>query len=120
MWIAVLLLGALGFAHANISLAACAMERGSISEVQAAEPSDSCDCGTAMTEFGPLYANLCLAHCTADLQLSGAATAIANGVANAPLLFLQRTTQRATSPRRADAPPTAGVPKRIRLHSFLV
>ncbi len=120
MWIAALLLGALGFAHASVSLAACSMERGSISQVLAAEPSDSCNCGTSMTEFGPLYTNRCLAHCTSDLQLSGVVTIIANGVAFAPTLSVPRALQRSAWPRGAAAPPGAGVPKRIQLHSFLV
>ena len=120
IWTAALMLGALGFAHASISVAACSMERGSISEVLAAKTTDPCDCGTAMTEFGPLYTNRCLAHCTSDLQLSGVATVIANGVSSAPTLLLPRATLKVAWPRRADVPPGASVPKRIQLHSFLV
>ena len=120
IWTAALMLGALGFAHASVSIAACSMERGSISEVLAAETPDPCDCGTAMTEFGPLYTNRCLAHCTSDLQLSGGAAVIAHGVSNAPGFLLLRATQRADWPRRADVAPGASVPKRIQLHSFLV
>jgi len=119
-WIAALLLGALGFAQASVSLAACSMERGSISEVLAAEPADACDCGTAVTEFGPRYANRCLAHCTSDLQLSSVTAVITSGLSNAPMLFLPRATQRAAWRRWAEAAPAASVPKRIQLHSFLV
>ena len=120
MWVAALVLGALGFAHASVSLAACSMERGSMSEVLAVESSDSCDCGTAMTEYGPLYTNRCVAHCTADLQVSGVVAVIVNGATNAPALFLPGAAWRAGWPRRADVPPGASVPKRIQLHSFLV
>ena len=119
-WIAVLTLGALGFAQASVSLAACSMERGTISDVLAAKTSTPCDCGTAMTEFGPLFANRCVAHCTSGLQLSGAAAAIAHVAAPAPTLVRPRAQQRVTWRRRAQLPPVASVPKRIQLHSFLV
>lgn len=119
IWVAALLLGALGFAHASVSMAACSMDRGSMSEVLAAGTEEPCDCGTAMTEFGPLYTNRCLAHCTTDLQLSGVTPALASAVPGAHTLLLPRVALRATWPRRA-APPAAGVPKRIQLHSFLV
>jgi hypothetical protein len=92
------------------------MERASIGEVLAVETSDPCDCGSAMTEFGPLYTNRCLAHCTSDLQLSSAAFVVASGPAHGPALILPR----AGGPQRTDVPPPAGVPKRIQLHSFLV
>lgn len=119
-WIAALLLGAIGFAQASISMAACSMERGSMNEVLATETSAPCDCGTAMTEFGPLYTNRCLAHCTSDLQLSGVATALAIGIPGTPTLLLPRARQRAAWPRRVATPPATGIPKRIQLHSFLV
>lgn len=120
MWIAGLVLGMLGFAHASVSLAACSMERGSMNEFLAVETSNPCDCGTSMTEFGPLYTNRCLAHCTSDLRLSRMAVAVASGVSDAPTLLLPRSTQRTGKPRRGGTPPAARVPKRIQLHSFLV
>lgn len=120
IWIAALMLGALGFAQASVSLAACSMERGTIGEVLADKSPAPCDCGTALTEFGPLYANRCVAHCTSDLQLSGAAVAIAHAAALAPPLVLPRAQQRVAWSRRAPVPLAASVPKRIQLHSFLV
>lgn len=119
-WVAVLMLGVLAFAHASVSMAACSMERGSIGQVLAVEPADPCECGAALTEFGPLYANRCLAHCTSDLQLTGVPAAIVDGVSQAPTLLLPRIVQRAAWPRWAVAPLAATVPKRIQLHSFLV
>jgi hypothetical protein len=116
IWIAALMLGALGFSQASVSLAACSMERGAIGEVLAEKTAAPCDCGAALTEFGPLYANRCVAHCTSDLQLTGAASAIASGTTYGPMLVLPR----AAAPRWTDAPPPMGVPKRIQLHSFLV
>ena len=119
-WVAVLMLGVLAFAHASVSTAACPMGRGAISQVLAAEPADPCECGAALTEFGPLYANRCLAHCTSDLQLAGVPVAIVGGVSRAPMLFLPRAVERAAWPRWADSPPSVTVPKYIQLHSFLV
>lgn len=119
-WVAALLLGALGFAQASIALAACAMERGSIAAVLAPESSDPCDCGPAMTEFGPLYSNRCLAHCTSDLQLSGAAPVIVAAGAQVSASILLRPVPPMALPRWGSPPPAAAVPKRIQLHSFLV
>ena len=119
-WVAALMLGVLAFAHASVSTAVCSMERGAIGQVLAVEPAHPCECGAALTEFGPLYANRCLAHCTSDLQLAGVPAAIVAGVSQAPMLLLPRAAERAAWPRWADSPPAAAVPKRIQLHSFLV
>lgn len=119
-WIALLLLGALAFAHASVSTAACLMERGTVSDVLAAEPEAPCECGTSVSEFGPLYANRCLAHCTADLQLAGAAVAVVAGMARRAWLPVPRASRPARRSRSGDAPLADAIPKRIQLHSFLV
>lgn len=119
-WIAALMLGALGFAHASVSVAACSMERGALGQVLAVEAAAPCECGTAMTEFGPLYSNRCLAHCTSDLQLAGVAVALASGAIRAPMIVLPPAPLRGSWLRWAGVPPAAVVPKRIQLHSFLV
>jgi hypothetical protein len=118
--VAALVLGALAFAQASVSLAACSMERGSVGQVIAAEASAPCDCGTMATEFGPLYANRCLAHCTFDLQLSSVPVAMADiGTCSHTLLVPQARSAvaRATG---LLAPPAGVPPPRILLHSFLV
>jgi hypothetical protein len=118
--IAALVLGTLAFAQASVSLAACSMERGSVGQVIAAQASAPCDCGTMATEFGPLYANRCLAHCTADLQLSSMAAAIADHGAPAPVLLLPRARSQAAHSTGLQAPPPGTVPPRILLHAFLI
>lgn len=119
-WAAAMVLGMLAFAHASVAMAACSVERGSISQVLSVMSAEPCESGTAMTEFGPLYANRCLAHCTADLQRSGPTVAMLGGVSQAPMLFLPRVVLSANWARWAEAAPAATVPKRIQLHSFLV
>jgi hypothetical protein len=118
--VAALVLGALAFAQASVSLAACSMERGNVGQVIAAQASAPCDCGTMATEFGPLYANRCLAHCTADLQLSSMAAAIADSGAQAPVLLLPRARLQAGHSTGLQAPPLGTPPTRILLHSFLI
>ncbi|MEX2198052.1 MAG: hypothetical protein WD886_04530 [Burkholderiales bacterium] len=120
IWTALLLLGALAFAHASVSMAACSMERGAMGEVLAAETEAPCDCGTNITEFGPLYANRCHAHCTADLQLAGTAMAIMVDAVRGAAHFVPRAPVRAGRLRSREPSPIAAVPKRIQLHSFLV
>jgi len=119
-WIAGLVLGMLAFAHASVAIAACSIERGSISQVLSVKSAEPCESGMEMTEFGPLYANRCLAHCTADLRHAGPSAAMVGGVSQAPMLFLPSMALRAGWACCADSAPAATVPKRIQLHSFLV
>ena len=117
-WIAALLLGALGFAHASVSMAGCSMERGSIGVAPAAESSEPCECDNG-TEIAPLWTNLCFAHCTSDLQLFGSVAVAVNNAVHVSSLVAPRATQ-PPHWRRLMVPPAASVPKRIQLHSFLV
>jgi len=117
-WIAALLLVALGFAQASVSLADCSMERGSIGVALAAESAEPCECDI-VTEVGPLWTNLCFAHCTSDLQLFGSVAVAVNNADHVSGLVAPRATQ-PPHWRRLVAPPAATVSKRILLHSFLV
>lgn len=118
VWVALMVLGALAFAHASVSIAACAMERGTMVEVLAVETEAPCDCGTSVTESGPLYANRCLAHCTADLQLAGAAVAIAADAVQGAMLPVPQDSRSTRPLRSAGSSPAAVIPRRIQLHSF--
>ena len=120
-WVAMLLLAAIGFAQASVSYAACTMERGTMAAVIAPEPAEPCgDCGMSMTHFGPQYANRCVAHCTADLQLAGLAPAIVRSPAHTPVLLLPRAEAAPFADTGLDVPPPGTPPPRILLHSFLV
>src|SRR3970040_1809589 len=80
--LALVLLAALGFAQASIAPAACELDRGTT--LEAIESEADCPCMEASTVLTPG----CLAHCTADLQLAGAATVIARAPADAAGVLL--------------------------------
>ena len=120
-WVAMLLLAAIGFAQASVSVASCPMERGTMAAVIALEPAEPCDdCDISMTHFGPQYANRCVAHCTADLQLAAAPVALVRGAADVPVLLLQRSERSPARRTGLEAPPLGAPPPRILLHSFLI
>lgn len=111
--IALLMLVALGFAHASTALAACEADRGNLSH--SSVPSEDCPCVEAM-QFSPR----CLAHCTADLQLAGAATVIARAPADTPVLLIAPSEPRFASREWQEARPPGGLPARILFQSFLI
>lgn len=119
--VAILLIGLLVFAQASVALAACTLDRGSLSQLMAASSEMPCtDCDASMSDSGPLYANRCVAHCTADLQLAGMQAALGRSPADVPALLVPRTELRAGLTRGLEAPPPGTPPRRILLHSFLI
>jgi hypothetical protein len=116
--ISIWLIAVLVFAQASVAVAACTMERGSLAPML--EMVDGCECETQLKPDAPQYANRCVAHCTADLQLSGSTTALVRSPAYLPVLLLPPF-ERLASPRTGlQAPPPGSVPHRILLHSFLI
>lgn len=112
------LIAMLAFAQASVAIAACSMERGSLAPML--EMADGCDCETQVKADAPQYANRCVAHCTADLQLAGVATALVRSPADAPVLLVPRF-DRSPAPRTGlESPPPGTAPPRILLHSFLI
>lgn len=102
------LIALLAFAQTSVALAACSMDRGSLAPMLEM----SSDCGDC--------ANRCIAHCTADLQLSGSCAALAVHPADVPVLVLARA-EVDRAPCAADpVSPPGTVPIRILLHSFLI
>ena len=112
------LIATLVFAQASVALAACSMERGSLAPML--EMVDGCGCETQFKKDGPQYANRCVAHCTADLQLAGVAVALARSPADAPVLLVPRFDRSPALRAGLDSPPPRTVPPRILLHSFLI
>ena len=118
--VAISLIGLLIFAQASVTLADCPMDRGMLSLTMGTGDDYPCgDCGTPFSAFGSLYANRCVSHCTADLQLAGLALALVREAAYVPVLVLE--------PPLLDfglaalhAPPPGQVPRRILLHSYLI
>jgi hypothetical protein len=113
---ALLLIGLLVFAQGAVALAACSMERGMIAHVAMAsdEPCANCPSPAAQAQ----NENLCVAHCTSDLQLAGLTVSLVRGPAPLPALVVNRPT--ALPSTGLDAPPSGAPPRRILLHSFLI
>jgi hypothetical protein len=116
--ISIWLIAMLVFAQASVAVAACTMDRGSFAPML--QMAEGCDCETQLKPDAPQYANRCVAHCTADLQLSGSMTALVRSPAHVPVLLLPPF-DRLASPRTGlESPPPGSVPHRILLHSFLI
>jgi hypothetical protein len=115
---ALCLIAVLAFAQASVVLAACTMERGSMASMLAMEDCGGCE-QQADADIAQ-SANRCVAHCTADLQLPGSASALLRSPAHVPVLLLPPA-HRPASPRTGlDQPPPGTPPHRILLHSFLI
>lgn len=120
-WIARLLLAVMVFAQASIAFADCPADRSQLSHVLATDAMAACESvAVALTEYGPQYANRCLAHCTADLQIPAVAVAIVRSAADAPVLFLARVELSQVRPAGLQGPAPGTPPPRILLHSFLI
>jgi len=109
------LIGLFAFAQGVVALAACSMERGM--QIEAAQMEGGCDDNTPAE---PMRDNACAAHCTADLQVAGAAVALVQAPADSPALIVSRPHSSLTARPTLDASPPRLVPPRILLHSFLV
>ncbi|SRR5712692_2929190 len=112
------LIAVLAFAQASVATAACKMDRGSLTPMLAV--AHDCGCETQVKPYFPQYANRCIAHCTADLQLSKLPAALVQALADAPVLLLPRVERRVPGSAGLDAPPPGAAPPRILLHSFLI
>ena len=118
--VALSLIGLLVFAQASVTMAYCPMDRGMLSLAIGASEDDPCtDCGTSVSEFGSLYANRCVNHCTADLQLAGLPLALVRAAGETPVLLVERPVLH-FGLAALHAPPPGGPPRRILLHSYLI
>ena len=116
--ISIWLIAMLVFAQASLAVAACTMDRGSLAPML--EMGAGCDCETELKPDAPQYANRCVAHCTADLQLSGSMTALVRSPAYVPVLWLPPIERHASPRTGLDETPPGAPPSRILLHSFLI
>jgi hypothetical protein len=112
--IALVMLAALAFAQASTALAACEIDRGSLAHD--VEEDADCPCVDASSQLTPT----CVAHCTADLQLAGAATVIARAPADVPVLFVTPHEPSYAWREWQDAGPPGGLSVRIRFQSLLI
>jgi hypothetical protein len=116
---AITLIALLGFGHASLALAACMLERGMLTQAIAAEAHAPCaDSGTPplACESG----NLCVAHCTADLQLTGTAVALVRSPAQSTSSFVPVSDSHLAVRTGLESRPPGTPPSRILLHSFLL
>lgn len=118
-WLALLLLGALGFSQVNVALAACFMDRASMAQAMAMPSDSSCNCGVSDTQV-PVSAS-CTAHCTADLQLAGVPVVIVRSAADTPVLLVAPgKPPGAAISRGLESPPPGAPSRRVLLHSYLI
>ena len=114
--IALALVALYAFGQASIALAACAMDRGAMAQAMAMPASDTCD--DCVTTAPDSVGVACVAHCTADLQLTGVASDAIAAPAMAPLTVAP--VPRFRSPPVLAYRPPGNLPRRILLHSFQV
>lgn len=108
----------LGFAQGAVAFAGCAMERGSATQMMA---SGEC-CNHEMQEAtdSSRLVNLCLAHCTSDLQIAEMSCVLVRAAGEAPLFVAVPSMQHRASRTPVELPPPRSIAARILLHSFLI
>src|SRR4051812_6494844 len=114
--IAFCLIALLGFAQGTVALAACMMERGGAMQADSAGHRSDCDMQPASGQTeSPLPANLCAAHCTADLKPPGVPAVVVQAQGESQVLFaFPSPVERGAAPA-AEVPPPQTVPPRILL-----
>jgi hypothetical protein len=105
------------FAQASVVFAACEMERASMAQAMTMDADEPCSCGGG--EMQTTVTASCVAHCTADLQLSGLPVTLVYGLPAAPIRIAPTSNVDLALMAR-HAPPPFAVPRRILLHSFLI
>ncbi|HEV8110814.1 MAG TPA: hypothetical protein VGP97_25145 [Burkholderiales bacterium] len=121
--IALVLLALLAFAQVNVALAGCFMDRASLASVTATTPDmdGTCD-GCSMPPSGPAHqiSNVCIVHCTSDLQLTTADIPLVFDAVEIPIFVVPPFESPPLAKSALDGPPVAAPPRRILLHSFLI
>src|SRR3954470_1001294 len=115
--IAFALLAFYAFGQAAVALAGCDIDRGAMTEGMSMPADHDCD-GCAQPDADSLSA-VCVAHCTADLQITTAAAEAIPAPAIAGALIVPMV-RRFTSPPLVAHPSPGNPPRRILLHSFQV
>ena len=115
---AVALLAFYAFGQASVAFAAtCGMDRGTMAQAMAMPAGDPCDdCGKAGTDS---VTALCVAHCTADMQVAAAAPDALPAPANIESMTVVAVPHFRSPPILAYLP-SGAPPRRILLHSFQV
>jgi hypothetical protein len=122
-WLCIVLLGTLGFAQANLVMAACSMDRANLAQMLAVESHDCCEEGTSCPETGavmPMSVSACMNHSTSDLQASGSSVSITVPPAVLPVRWVTPARFVSFAPPQAYPVHHRAVPAHILLHSFLI
>jgi hypothetical protein len=115
--IAIALLAPYAFGQASVALAACGMDREAMAQAMAMPAGDMCDdCVEAGTDS---VTALCVAHCTADLQVAGTAPDVGVAPATTASMLVVAVPRFRSPPLLGPVPPGAP-PRRILLHSFQI
>ena len=115
--VALALVAFYAFGQASIAFAACGMDRGAMAQAMSMPAGDTCDdCAKA---GGDSVTAVCVAHCTADLQVTAAAPEAPPALAVAESLTAVAVPRFRSPPVVGYLPPGAP-PRRILLHSFQV
>jgi hypothetical protein len=119
------LIAFLAFAQASVALAACAMDRGEMGPMMA-QTDESGAAGEGCCTPAPVQSpdaqvsSNCLAHCTADLQVTGFPVVLVQVPAATPVLLLPQLEPSPPGRALLGAPPPPTITSRILLHSFLI
>jgi hypothetical protein len=114
--VAVALIALLVYVQGSVALAACKLDRGAMA--LAAAGHECCD--TTDAESEPQLGNVCLAHCTANLQVFELPMALVRAPADAAVLIAPVAGADSPDPRARAASSTPVVPPRILFQSFLI
>lgn len=119
-WAAIFVLAALAFTQASVALAACPMDRGMLAgamTMSAGEPCGTCD---APKQAAMDNANVCVAHCTADLQQVPHLVVVAPALVPMLVFWVSQPPGPPSPPKGLTARPPGAPPHRVLLHSFLI
>lgn len=113
--VALCLIALLAYAQAAVAVAGCTMERAEMAQMAA----HGC-CELQLIEPGPLLDNVCVVHCTNDLQRFEPPAQFVSAPPPAPVLVIQDPGAAPPDSRHHAILPAAVVPARILFQSFLV
>ena len=117
--VALLLVLLLGFAQINVAVAACSMDRGMLGHEITLTADQTCDGCGGVSDRDTHAPNICVAHCTADLQAAVASVSLVRAPSDAPVLTVAQVAP-ALLGRLMERVRAAAPPLRVLLHSFLI
>ena len=117
---AIFLLAALAFVQASMAFAACSLDRGMLASAMAMPAGEPCDTCDAPKQAAMDNANVCVAHCTADLQQVTYPVVVAPALVPMPMLWVLQAPEPPSPSRGLTVRPPGAPPHRVLVHSFLI